>query len=175
MHKWADKINELQQQTHTTTTATTKTIISDSTNNNNNNNNNNNGVLSRINAVKEKLKKKGGINRGKDYNHSTFIDLIIAGLIGLQPSFKKQTNNNVLRNKLVINPLLPLLWTNNGDIRHKWSYYCLDGVLYHNHLITVLWDETGEKYQRGAGYKIYVDGVLKRSLKTIQKVILYLD
>jgi len=27
---------------------------------------------------------KGGVERGKDYNHSTFCDLIITGLVGLR-------------------------------------------------------------------------------------------
>ncbi len=29
--------------------------------------------------------EKGGVERGKDYNHSTFCDLVISGLIGLRP------------------------------------------------------------------------------------------
>ena len=28
---------------------------------------------------------KGGVERGKDYNHSTYCDLIITGLVGLRP------------------------------------------------------------------------------------------
>ena len=28
-------------------------------------------------------------DRGKDYNHSTFIDIIIAGLVGLRAAFGK--------------------------------------------------------------------------------------
>jgi hypothetical protein len=31
-------------------------------------------------------KEKGGIERGKDYNHSTFCDLVISGLFGLYVS-----------------------------------------------------------------------------------------
>ena len=110
---------------------------------------------------KNKILKKGGKNRGKNYNHSTFIDLIISGLIGLQPSFHKKN-----RNKLVIDPLIPL---------KKWSYFCLDGVLYHNHIITIMWDETGGRYKRGKGFHIYVDGQLKLKLPNIQKVTVFLQ
>ena len=56
---------------------------------------------------------KGGEERGKDYNHSTFCDLVINGLIGLRP----QADNTV-----VVNPLLP---------EGRWDYFCLDQIWYH--------------------------------------------
>lgn len=42
---------------------------------------------------------KGGRERGKDYNHSTFVDIIIVGIIGLRPRPSDEL--------LVINPLVP--------------------------------------------------------------------
>ena len=42
---------------------------------------------------------KGGRERGKDYNHSTFVDIIIIGIIGLRP----RPSDDLL----VINPLIP--------------------------------------------------------------------
>jgi len=54
---------------------------------------------------------KGGRERGKDYNHSTFCDLVITGLMGLRPR-----SDDVLR----VNPLTP----------DNWSWFCLDNVLY---------------------------------------------
>lgn len=42
---------------------------------------------------------KGGKERGKDYNHSTFVDLVITGLAGLRP----RPSNDLL----VVNPLVP--------------------------------------------------------------------
>jgi hypothetical protein len=96
--------------------------------------------------------EKGGVERGKDYNHSTFCDLIISGLIGIRP----QTGNT-----LIVNPLLP---------DKTWKYFCLDNVLYHGKIITVLYDETGMKYKRGKGFFILVNGKTKASSKTIKKV-----
>jgi hypothetical protein len=31
--------------------------------------------------------EKGGVERGKDYNHSTFNDIVISGLVGFRPDF----------------------------------------------------------------------------------------
>ena len=51
--------------------------------------------------------------RGKDYNHSSYCDLIITGLVGLRPRA-----DDVVE----VNPLVP-----DG----KWDWFCLDNVPYH--------------------------------------------
>ena len=79
--------------------------------------------------------------RGIYYNHSTYNDLIITGLVGLRPS---------LDNKLIIHPLIP----------DDWDWFCLDHVLYKNHIITILWDRTGKKYRKGKGLRVFKDGKL---------------
>jgi len=79
-------------------------------------------------------------NRGRYYNHSGYADLIITGLIGLRP----QAGNQV-----VIHPLLPA---------GKWSYFALDGLPYHGHLLTILYDRTGTRYHRGKGFQVLCDG-----------------
>lgn len=84
--------------------------------------------------------KKGGPHRGKDYNHSSYNDLIITGLVGLRPRA-----DNVVE----INPLLP---------DNTWDYFCLDNVLYHNRILTIIWDLTGEKYGKGKGLTLLADG-----------------
>ena len=82
---------------------------------------------------------KGGRERGKDYNHSTFCDLVITGLMGLRPR-----PDDVLR----VNPLTP----------DNWPWFCLDNVLYRGRVVTILWDQTGRKYGRGKGFRVLVDG-----------------
>ena len=32
-----------------------------------------------------------------------------------------------------------------------WDWFCLDGVKYHGRMLTIIWDEDGTRYQRGAG------------------------
>ncbi len=78
--------------------------------------------------------------RGKDYNHSTFCDLVITGLIGLRPRADEVVE---------INPLIP---------QGTWDFFCLDRVHYHGKTLTILWDKTGKKYGRGAGFQIFADG-----------------
>ncbi len=84
--------------------------------------------------------EKGGRERGKDYNHSTFADLVISGVLGLQPRA-----DDLVR----VEPLVP---------EGVWDYFALDQVPYHGRLLTIFWDRTGERYRRGAGLRLLIDG-----------------
>lgn len=90
--------------------------------------------------------------RGKDYNHSEFCDIVISDLIGIQPS---------MGNSLIVNPLIP---------DYYWDWFCLDHVKYHDTDISVVWDKNGQKYMKGQGFSIFVNGELKHNSKTIEKV-----
>ena len=81
---------------------------------------------------------KGG--RSRYYNHSTFADLLITGVVGLRPRA-----DDVVE----INPLLP---------EGTWDWFCLDGVKYHGHMLTILWDLDGARYGRGQGLIVLSDG-----------------
>jgi len=96
--------------------------------------------------------EKGGIERGKDYNHSSYCDLIISGLIGIQPQEG---------NKLEINPLIT---------EKQWDYFCLDNILYHGKTITILYDKTGRKYKKGKGLFVFVNGEQKAFATIIRKL-----
>ncbi len=95
---------------------------------------------------------QGGEERGKDYNHSTFCDLVINGLIGLRPTAD---------NTVVVNPLLP---------EGRWAYFCLDQVWCHGHWLTILYDRTGEHYHRGKGLRIFADGRVIATADKLQRV-----
>jgi len=82
----------------------------------------------------------GGKERGKDYNHSTYCDLVITGLVGLRPRADDTVE---------VNPLVP-----DG----RWDWFCLDNVLYHGRILTILWDKTGDKYGKGKGLRVLADG-----------------
>ena len=97
-------------------------------------------------------KGKGGKERGKDYNHSTYNDMIITGLAGLRPR-----PDNVIE----VNPLLP---------EGTWDYFCLDNVLYHGKNLTILWDKTGRKYNKGQGLSIFVDGKKIANAGKLQRI-----
>lgn len=80
-----------------------------------------------------------GYNHSEHYFHSGFCDLVITGLVGLRPR---------------PDDLLEIFPLASPD----WDYYCLDGVVYRGRQVCILWDKTGSRYQRGAGWQVLVDG-----------------
>lgn len=81
---------------------------------------------------------KGDNPRSEYYNHSTFCDLVIAGLVGVRPRGDEA---------IEVDPLVPA---------EAWDWFCLDDLLYHGRHVTVVWDKTGAKYNRGAGLSVFV-------------------
>ena len=64
--------------------------------------------------------------RGKDYNHSSFCDLVISGLVGVQP----QADGSI-----VIEPLIP---------EGEWDWFSLSRISCAGKEISVIYDRTGE-------------------------------
>ena len=96
---------------------------------------------------------KGDQERSRYYNHSTFNDLVITGLVGLRP----RTDNTV-----EVNPLIP---------EGKWNWFCLDNVLYHGHNISIVWDKDGSRYHAGKGLRVYVNGKLVGQSDRLQRLV----
>lgn len=78
-----------------------------------------------------------GYNHSEHYFHSSFNDLVITGLVGLRPR-----DDDMLELK----PLAPATW----------SYMALDKVPYRGHLLTILWDRDGTRYNRGKGLRVFL-------------------
>jgi hypothetical protein len=78
--------------------------------------------------------------RSRHYNHSTFNDLVISGLVGIVPRADGAVE---------VDPLLP---------EGTWDWFRLADVPYHGRLLTVSWDRTGEHFDDGTGLSIHVDG-----------------
>lgn len=97
---------------------------------------------------------KGDQERSRYYNHSTFNDLIITGIVGLRPHA-----DNIIE----VNPLVP---------EGKWDYFCLDKVLYKGDVLTIVWDKTGEKYGNGAGLYVLKNGKEIGRTSTLKKLII---
>jgi hypothetical protein len=95
---------------------------------------------------------KGDQERSRYYNHSTFNDLMITGLCGLRPRA-----DDIIE----VNPLLPA---------GKWDWFCLDNILYHGKIITVIWDKTGLKYKKGKGLSVWANGKKIAASPGIQKI-----
>lgn len=91
-------------------------------------------------------------DRGHDYNHSGYTDLIITGLAGLRPRADDTVE---------VNPLLP-----DGT----WDYFSISRIPYHGRMITIQYDKTGKRYGKGAGLRILADGKLVASSPGLTKV-----
>lgn len=83
---------------------------------------------------------KGNNPRSRYYNHSTFADHVIGGVVGLRPRA-----DDIVE----IYPLLPA---------DTWAWFCLDDVTYHGRTLTILWDRDGTRYHRGRGLVVLVNG-----------------
>lgn len=90
--------------------------------------------------------------QAKDYNHSTFVDNVLNGLLGIRPS----------ENALTVNPLIPAAW----------DYFCLTDVNWCGKSLTVVYDKTGEKYQAGQGLMVFVDDVPVKQTDCLQKIVI---
>ncbi len=83
----------------------------------------------------------------RDYNHSTWLDILIPELIGIVPR-----DDEILE----VDPLLP---------EDALSHFLLDGLRYHGHDVAVAWDAptpgSPDRYGDGRkGLDVYVDGRL---------------
>jgi hypothetical protein len=83
---------------------------------------------------------KGRDPRSFYYHHSTYADLLITGLVGLRPRA-----DDIIE----ISPLLP---------PDACPWFCLEGVRYHGHDLTILWDHDGSRFGDGAGLMLRIDG-----------------
>jgi Mannosylglycerate hydrolase MGH1-like glycoside hydrolase domain/Glycosyl hydrolase family 65, C-terminal domain len=95
---------------------------------------------------------KGDNPRSRYYNHSTFCDLVISGLAGVQAQ---------LDGAVEINPLLPA---------DAWDYFCLDNVRVGGKTLTVLWDRTGTKYNRGIGLRLLHEDRIVASSEKLEPI-----
>ena len=81
-------------------------------------------------------------DRGRHYNHSTFIDLVMTGICGIRPSEG---------NELVIRPLGTSL-----------DHFTAEGICYHGHTVDVSWIKT-------EGLRVTVDGQEKAFVPACEK------
>ena len=95
--------------------------------------------------------EKGGVERGKDYNHSGFCDLIISDLLGLKPQ---------IDGSIKLKPMIP----------ESWDWFCIDRVVSNGREIRVVWDKNGEKYKLGQGFMIFINGKLVKKSPTLRDI-----
>ena len=95
--------------------------------------------------------EKGGVERGKDYNHSGFTDLILSDLLGIKPK---------IDNTIEINPLVP----------DDWEWFAVDNLYFQGKKFSLIWDKTGKKYKRGNGLSLFRENILVAKSAEIEKL-----
>lgn len=80
-------------------------------------------------------KHLGGYERGKDYNHSLFCDLVLSGLLGIE------TNES---GKLEVLPIIP----------DWWEYFWVENVRLRDKSYRIVYDKNGDHYGIGKGIVI---------------------
>ena len=95
---------------------------------------------------------KGRDPRSECYNHSTFADLVIGGVVGLVP--RADTT-------LELYPLLP---------DDTWAWFRLEGVRYQGREVVVQWDRDGARWGGAAGLRVWADGKLVASSPRLEPV-----
>jgi hypothetical protein len=78
---------------------------------------------------------KGGPERGKDYNHSTFCDLVISGIMGVGVGGDGEVE---------LAPLIP----------PDWGYARVEGIRLNGREVSIYYDRDGSRYGRGCGLRI---------------------
>jgi hypothetical protein len=110
---------------------------------------------------------KAGIDKGKDYFHSSFIDLIIGGLIGVKiaprPNQTRVTTAQLMQ--VEISPLIP------QSLLDDLPYFALDGVKTIAGDVAVVYDSTGGQYAKGVGMVLMVDGATVAHRSTIGRIV----
>jgi hypothetical protein len=84
----------------------------------------------------------------RDYNHSTYLDVLIPELVGLRP----RTDET-----LAVDPLVP------DPAEGGWSWFLLDGQHYRGRSITIAWEAPGGLHHLAGmreGLSVYVNGKL---------------
>ena len=84
---------------------------------------------------------KGGVERGKDYNHSAFCDLIIRGVCGIDADSSDTA--------LSVKPLIPVT---------QFSYFRLQDLTVRGREIEVAYDRDGSHFGKNSGLMVSVDG-----------------
>lgn len=95
--------------------------------------------------------RKGGRERGKDYNHSQFCNHIISGLVGVRPD---------CGDSITVNPLIP----------DAWNWFCLENVPVKGRAVTVFFDRDGTRYGRAKGLSVLIDGEIAAHSASISKL-----
>jgi len=90
-------------------------------------------------------------NHSEHYFHSGYVDLILTGLVGLQPR-----QDDILE----IQPLAP----------ESWDYFAVDAVPYRGRSLSIVWDKHGTRYRLGKGLHVLMNGKKIASAENLKRL-----
>ena len=89
-------------------------------------------------------------NHSEHYFHSSYCDLILSGLAGIKPRGFTQEPDGSTNLQLTIDPLFS----------KDWEYFAVVDAPMSGHRLTLLWDRSGTRYNRGKGLVVLLDDKL---------------
>jgi hypothetical protein len=90
-------------------------------------------------------------NHSEHYFHSSYVDLLITGLVGLKPR-----DDDVIE----VQPLAP----------DDWDFFALEDVEYRGRRVSIIWDKKGDRYALGKGLHILVANRKVASADKLQRL-----
>jgi hypothetical protein len=106
------------------------------------------------------------VNKGSDYFHSSFNDLIISGLLGFRAD--RADNGDLL---LSASPLFSSSAESSTDVvGFIPPFFAVDGIRAAAHDITLIWDVDGTRYNRGNGLTLIVDDKVAVTRETLGRL-----
>jgi hypothetical protein len=87
-----------------------------------------------------------GLARSHHYEHSTYVDLILNGLIGIRPRSDETLE------------IAPLFSAERPEEGHPIRFFALQNLAYHGHDVGIVFDADGDRYAAGRGLSVFVDG-----------------
>jgi hypothetical protein len=87
-----------------------------------------------------------GLTRSHHYEHSTYVDLIMNGLIGIRPRSDETLD------------IAPLIAADLPPDGRRIRYFALQNLAYHGHDVGIIYDAEGSRYAAGRGLSVFVDG-----------------
>ena len=107
-------------------------------------------------------------DRGKDYMHSSFIDIVISGLVGIRGTVASSGASGAS----VFGEVLDLAPLADASI----DYFALDNVYFRGKNVTIAYDKAATRYAKRGCAKgvdalcVWVDGVLKATSKSLARL-----
>ncbi len=116
-------------------------------------------------------------DRGKDYMHSSFIDIVISGLVGIRGTATATTSASAIEGTSMFGEFLDLAPLADASI----DYFALDNVYFRGKNVTIAYDKAATRYAKHGCTKgvdamcVWVDGELKGTLAKRLLVSTYLS